>query len=84
MQRTFLYASLSIYGTLLWPVRHWFSTSLICVALGEDMAYEHVHHYPADVHRGSVGSEVHCGLAGIPLRPHHDGASAPPHPLQDF
>lgn len=56
----------------------------MCVALGEDMAYEHVHPDAAGVHRGSVGSEVHRGLPGVPLRPHHDGAAAPPHPLQDF
>ena len=51
---------------------------------GEDVAYEHVHPHPAGVHRGSVGSEVHGGLAGVPLRPHHDGAAAPPHPLPDL
>lgn len=54
------------------------------VASGEDMAYEHVHHHPVGVHRGSVGSEVYQRLAGVPLRPHHDGAAAPPHPVQDF
>lgn len=49
---------------------------------GEDMAHEHVHAGAAAVHRGAVGGEVHRGLAGLPLRPHHDGAAAPPHPLQ--
>lgn len=34
-------------------------THHMCVASGEDMAYEHVHHDPAGVHRGSVGSEVY-------------------------
>jgi len=48
------------------------------------MAHEHVHHHPAGVHCGSVGSEVHRGLAGVPLRPHHDGAASPPHPLEDL
>lgn len=48
------------------------------------MADEHVHHHPAGVHRGSVGSEVHRGLLGVPLRPDHDGAAAPPRPLQGF
>lgn len=48
------------------------------------MADEHVHHHPAGVHRGSVGSEVHRGLLGVPLHPDHDGAAAPPHPLQGF
>lgn len=56
----------------------------MCVASGEDMAYEHVHHHSAGVHCGSVGSEVYRGLLGIPLRPHHDSAAAPPRPLQDF
>lgn len=48
------------------------------------MAHEHVHPDAAGMHRGTVGSEVHRGLPGIPLRPHHDCAAAPPHPLQDF
>lgn len=56
-----------------------------CVAAaGEDMAHEHVHPDAAGVHRGPVGSQVHRGLPGVPLRPHHDGAAAPPHPLQDL
>lgn len=48
------------------------------------MAYEYVHPDAAGVHSGSMGSEVHCGLPGIPLCPHHDSAAAPAHPLQDF
>lgn len=48
------------------------------------MAYEHVHHHPAGLHRCIVGSEVHRGLAGIPLCPDHDGAAASPRPLQDL
>lgn len=57
---------------------------LMCVVLGEDMAYEHVHPDAAGMHRGSVGGEVYSGIPGIPLHPHHDSATAPPHPLQDF
>ena len=72
------------YVTLLWLMLHWFPTNTMCVASGEDMAYEHVYNYPAGVHRGSVGSEVHCGLLGVPLHPHYDGAATPPHSLQDF
>lgn len=53
-------------------------------ALGEDMADEYVHPDPAGVHRRAVGREVHHGVSGVPLHPHHDGAAAPPHPVQDF
>lgn len=48
------------------------------------MADEYVHPDPAGVHRCTVGREVHYGVTGVPLHPHHDGAAAPPHPLQDF
>ncbi|XP_030283731.1 anion exchange protein 3 isoform X2 [Sparus aurata] len=57
---------------------------LVAVLVGEDMAHEHVHPDAAGVHRGPVGSQVHRGLPGVPLRPHHDGAAAPPHPVQDL
>lgn len=55
-----------------------------CVASGEDMAYEHVHHDAAGVHRGPVDRQVHRGLLGLPLRPHHDGAVASRRPPQDL
>lgn len=56
----------------------------MCVASGEDMAHEHVHHDTAVVHRGPLDCQVHRGLVGVPLRPHHDGAAASPRPPQDF
>lgn len=48
------------------------------------MADEYVHPDPAGVHHCTVGREVHHGIPGVPLHPHHDGAAAPPHPVQDF
>lgn len=56
----------------------------ICVALGEDVADEHVHYDAAVVHRGPVDCQVHRGLVGLPLRPNHDGATASPHPAKDL
>lgn len=56
----------------------------MCVASGEDMAHEHVHHDTAVVHRGPLDRQVHRGLVGVSLRPHHDGAAASPCPPQDF
>lgn len=61
-----------------------YTLTTMYVASGKDVADEHVYHHSAGVHCGSVGSEVHCGLPGIPLRPHHDSAAAPPHPLKDL
>lgn len=54
------------------------------VALGEDMADEYVHPGTAGMHRCSVGCEVHHGIPGVPLHPHHDRAASTPHPVQDF
>lgn len=54
------------------------------MASGEDVAYEHVHHDAAGVHRGPVDRQVHRGLLGLPLRPHHDGAVASRRPPQDL
>lgn len=48
------------------------------------MAYEPVHHDAAGVHRGPVDCQVHRGLIGVPLRPHHDGAAAPPRSPKDL
>lgn len=48
------------------------------------MAYEHVHHDTAGVYRGLVDRQVHRGLLGLPLCPHHDGAAASPRPPQDL
>lgn len=56
----------------------------IRVASGEDVAYEHVHHDAARVHCGPVDRQVHRGLVGVPLRPHHDGASASPRSPKDL
>lgn len=50
------------------------------LSLGEDVAYEHVHHNPAVVYCALVGGEVHCGIPGVPLHPHHDRAAAQTHP----
>lgn len=54
------------------------------VALGEDMADEYVHPGAAGMHCCTLGREVHHGIPGIPLHPHHDRAAAPPHSVQDF
>lgn len=68
-----------VYGLLVF-----YPSTAMYVASGEDVADEHVHHHSAAVHCGSVGSQVHRGLPGVPLRPHHDGATASPHPLEDL
>lgn len=54
------------------------------VALGENMADEYVHPGAAGMHCCALGRKVHHGIPGIPLHPHHDRATAPPHPVQDF
>lgn len=54
------------------------------VSLGEDMAYEHVHHNSAVVYCTLVGGKVHCGIPGFPLHPHHDRAAAQTHSYKDL
>lgn len=80
--------SISVYALCLycglWSFGFLPINNQMCAASGEDVADEYVHHHPAGVHCGFVGSEVYCGLPGIPLRPHHDSATAPPHPVQDL
>ena len=54
------------------------------VSVGEDLAYEHVHHHPASVYSSAVGGEVHCGISGLPLHPHHDCPTPQTHPHQNL
>lgn len=42
------------------------------LSLGEDMANEPVHMYPASLHCSAVGCEIHCGITGFPICPDHD------------
>lgn len=49
----YLYLSVSV----LWSMAFSPLTPM-CVASGEDMAYEHVHYHPAGMHCDSVGSKV--------------------------
>lgn len=59
-------------------------TMMFIPPVGEDVAHEHVHPDPAVVYRAAVGGEIHRGIAGVPVHPHHDRAATPTRPYTNL